>query len=107
MAEMEKLDRLNSLSHDTIGAAISVHRELGPGLLEEDYQQALALELAGSGIRFQCQHPMPVVYKDVRLDAGYRIDLLVENSLVVELKSVELIHPVQMNVCVTNYRFAK
>jgi GxxExxY protein len=79
----------DDLSNRVIGCAIEVHRRLGPGLLESVYEQCLAHELSRNGIAFQLQHSLPVQYKDVRLDCGYRIDILVENQLIVELKSVE------------------
>ena len=79
----------DALSNRVIGCAIEVHRELGPGLLESAYEQCLAHELGRNGIKFQLQHPQPVQYKDIRLDCGYRIDMLVENKLILELKSVE------------------
>ena len=79
----------NELSHRVVGCAIEVHRSLGPGLLESTYEQCLAYELSMNGIGFQLQHPLPVVYKDVRLDCGYRVDVLVEGELILELKSVE------------------
>ena len=72
-----------------IGCAIEVHRVLGAGLLESTYQQCLAHELHLKGIAFQLEHPLPVVYKKVKLDCGYRIDILVENRLIIELKAVE------------------
>ncbi len=81
----------DELSKRVIGCAIEVHRHLGPGLLESTYEQCLAHELNRNGITFQLQHPLPVQYKEVRLDCGYRIDLLVEDRLIVELKSVEKI----------------
>ena len=71
-----------------IGCAIEVHRILGPGLLESTYKQYLAHELSQSNIPFRLEHPMPVEYKGIRLDCGYRIDLLVDNRLILELKSV-------------------
>ena len=79
----------DELSNRVIGCAIEVHRHLGPGLLESAYEQCLAHELSRNGIAFQLQLALPVQYKDVRLDCGYRIDILVENQLIVELKSVE------------------
>ena len=79
----------DDLSNRVIGCAIEVHRELGPGLLESTYEQCLAHELRRNGIPFQLQYPQPVKYKDIRLDCGYRIDILVENKLILELKSVE------------------
>jgi len=72
-----------------IGCAIEVHRFLGAGLLESTYQQCLAHELHLKGIAFQLEHPLPVEYKKIKLDCGYRIDILVENRLIVELKAVE------------------
>jgi len=89
----------DDLSHRVIGCAIEVHRVLGPGLLESAYEQCLAHELAQNNIRFQLQHPQPVEYKGFRLDCGYRIDLLVEDLLILELKSVDkltTIHEAQL-----------
>ena len=79
----------DELSQRVIGCAIEVHRHLGPGLLESTYEQCLAHELNRHGIAFELQCPQPVQYKDVRLDCGYRIDILVEHELILELKSVE------------------
>lgn len=78
-----------ALSHRVIGCAIEVHRTLGPGLLESTYEQCLAHELKLQGIAFLLQHPLPVEYKGLRLDCGYRVDILVENQIILELKSVE------------------
>lgn len=74
-----------------IRLAIEVHRSLGPGLLESTYQQCLAHELHVNGIPFKLEHPMPVHYKGVRLDCGYRIDVLVDDRLILELKAVETV----------------
>lgn len=79
----------DELSNRVIGCAIEVHRELGPGLLESTYEQCLAHELKLNDIGFRRQHPQPVEYKGIRLDCGYRIDVLVEDALIVEMKSVE------------------
>ena len=79
----------DDLSNRVIGCAIEVHRHLGPGLLESAYEQCLAHELSRDNIGFQLQLAQPVRYKDVLLDCGYRIDVLVENQLIIELKSVE------------------
>ena len=79
----------DELSNRVIGCAIEVHRELGPGLLESTYEQCFAHELKLGGITFQLQHPQPVQYKGIWIDCGYRLDILVENDLVIELKSVE------------------
>lgn len=73
---------------------MEVHRELGPGLLESTYEACLAYELRERGLRVEQQKALPVKYRDVQLDAGYRIDLLVENCVVVELKAVDKIEPI-------------
>ena len=82
------------LTEQVIGAAIEVHRELGPGLLESAYQACLCHELHLRGLRFERQLPLPVQYKAVHLDCGYRIDLIVEDALILELKCLEHILPV-------------
>ncbi len=77
-----------------IGAAIEVHRKLGPGLLESAYEQCLCHELHLRGLSFECQVALPVLYKGLRLDCGYKIDLIVEQQVVVELKAIEKLLPV-------------
>jgi len=84
----------DELSNRVIGCAIEVHRTLGPGLLESAYEQCLARELTLANIEFQVQAPLPVEYKGVRLDCGYRVDLFVEKQLIVELKVVEKFSPI-------------
>ncbi|MFO7971562.1 MAG: GxxExxY protein [Desulfobacterales bacterium] len=84
----------DELSNKVIGCAIEVHRNLGPGLLESTYEQCLAHEFKIEGMPFKLQYPLPVEYKGIKLDCGYRIDLLVANSLIVELKSVENVLPI-------------
>ena len=89
----------DALSRKVIGCAIEVHRILGPGLLESTYEQCLAHELTLKNIGFRLQHPLPLEYKGKRLACGYRIDMLVEETIIVELKSVEEIqgiHEVQL-----------
>jgi len=81
-------------SNRVIGCAIEVHRVLGPGLLESAYRQCLTHELTSNGIACVAEHVVPIDYKGLRLDCGYRVDLLVENTLIVELKSVEHVLPV-------------
>jgi GxxExxY protein len=88
------VDRVNEITERIIGAAMEVHRELGPGLLESTYEACLAYELRERGLRVEQQKALPVKYRDVQLDAGYRIDLLVENCVVVELKAVDKIEPI-------------
>ncbi|MBN2564934.1 MAG: GxxExxY protein [Candidatus Eisenbacteria bacterium] len=80
---------INELTGKVIGCAIEVHRLLGPGLLESTYEQCLARELALNGIAFQLQQPLSVEYKDVRLDCGYRVDVLVDGRVTLELKAVD------------------
>jgi GxxExxY protein len=86
---MTERERLNNLPESIIGAAIQVHRALGPGLLECAYEACLAFELGRRGLKVEQQKPLPLVYEEVKLDCGYRIDLLVEGSVVVEIKAVD------------------
>ncbi len=79
----------NELSTMIIGCAIEVHKQLGPGLLESAYKECLYYELKQAGLKVQKEKPMPIVYKEVKLDHGYRIDLLIEEKVVVEIKTVE------------------
>ena len=81
--------KFDELSNKVIGCAIEVHRELGPGLLDSTYEQCLAYELNRAKIPFKLQVELPVEYKQIKLDCGYRIDLLADDRLIVELKSVE------------------
>jgi GxxExxY protein len=84
----------NEISGKIIGAAIEVHRKLGPGLLESAYEECLCCEMALRGIKFERQVPLPLNYKGVNLDCGYRLDLLVEDKVIVELKSIETLEPI-------------
>lgn len=88
------MKELNVITEKIIGAAIEVHRNLGLGLMESAYEACLAFELDQLGMKYEKQKMLPLVYKDVRLEQGYRVDLLVEDAVVVELKTVEEIHPV-------------
>ena len=97
----------DELSNRVIGCVIEVHRELGPGLLESTYEQCLAHELKLNGIWFKLQHQLPVEYKGVRLDCGYRVDLLVEDKLIIELKSVEQIKGIHEAQLLTYMRLAE
>jgi GxxExxY protein len=85
---------LNELSYKIRGAIFSVYNELGPGLLESVYEAALVHELLKIGLKVQNQVTLPVVYKDVKLELGYRLDILVENKIIIEIKSVETLHDV-------------
>ncbi len=82
------------LTGQILGAAIEVHKQLGPGLLESTYQACLCHELELRGISFECQKPLPLEYKGIRLECGYRIDLLVADLVIVEIKSVEALAPI-------------
>lgn len=82
------------LTHAIIGAAIEVHRRTGPGLLESSYEECMCCELDVRGIRYERQVALPLVYRDRRLDAGYRIDLIVDGVVIVELKAIEKILPI-------------
>jgi GxxExxY protein len=98
--------RENELSEQVIGAAIEVHRVLGPGLLEVAYEEALCHELGLRGIPFERQILLPIQYKDVRLSADLRIDILVGQQLILELKSVELIAPIHKAQLLTYLRLS-
>ncbi len=86
----------NELSREIIGAAIKVHKNLGPGLLESAYEECLFYELKKLQLKVEKQKPMPLIYDDVKLDIGYRIDILVENKVVIEIKSVEVLNDVHL-----------
>jgi GxxExxY protein len=94
------------LTHEIIGAAIEVHKVLGPGLLESAYEACLARELALRGLRFERQKPLPVVYKEAKLDEGYRMDLLVEGRVVVELKAIDSLAPIHEAILLTYLRLS-
>ena len=93
-AENDIAGGLNEITEKIIGGAITVHRALGPGLLESAYETCLAFELAELGLMVVRQQPLPVVYRGVRLDCGYRTDLIVENDVIVEVKSVSRLEPI-------------
>ncbi len=94
------------LTHEIIGAAIEVHRTLGPGLLESAYSECLARELSLRGIPFEREKPLPVVYKEIKLDCGYRIDFLVDGRVVVELKAIEALAPIHDAIVLTYLRLS-
>lgn len=85
----ESRNKLDAITYKIIGLAIEVHKQLGPGLLESAYQECLYYEIANSGLLVEKEKVLPIVYKDIKLDHGYRIDLLIENTIVIELKTVE------------------
>jgi len=89
-----ELTELNQLTEKIIGAAIEVHKALGPGLMESAYEECLCRELALRKIPFERQRPLPVAYKGTKLDCGYRLDMLVAGSVVVEIKALEKVLPI-------------
>ena len=103
---MSDLVELNLLTKQIIRAAIEVHRHLGPGLLESAYVTCLAYELQQLGLSFERQKALPLIYKEAHLDQGYRIDLLVEQKVIVEIKVVEQIAPVHEAQVLSYLRFS-
>ena len=88
------IEERNKISEKIIGCAIKVHRALGPGLLESAYEACLAHELTKAGLHIRRQVPVPIVYDGIKLDAAYQLDLVVEDKIIVELKSVEMLLPI-------------
>jgi len=84
--------RLNDITKEIIGAAMAVHRELGPGMLESAYEACLAYEMIQRGFKIERQKELPLKYRDITLECGYRLDLLVEDSVIVEVKALEALH---------------
>ena len=103
----KKMESLNELSYQIIGCAYKVHRELGPGLLESTYETCLHYELSESGIKAERQKELPLIYQNVPLNAGYRIDLLVDRRIVVEIKSVDSIAPIHKAQILTYMKLSK
>lgn len=97
---------INLITEKIIGCAIEVHKSLGPGLLESAYEECLYYELKNRGLTIERQKAVPVIYKEIKLDCGYRIDLLVENAVVVELKTVEAFNPVHEAQILTYMKFS-
>jgi GxxExxY protein len=91
---IELIVNTNKLSGRIIGAAIEVHKALGPGLLESAYEECMCLELDVMGLSFERQKPLPLLYREKKLDCAYRLDIVVENAIIVELKSCERIEPI-------------
>lgn len=102
---MEKIYE-GELTRSIVGAAIEVHKHLGPGLLESTYEECLCRELELRNITFERQKPLPLEYKGVKLDCGYRLDLLVESRVIVEIKSVETLAPIHEAQILTYLRLA-
>jgi GxxExxY protein len=91
---MREMEQINQITGEVVGAAIEVHRALGPGLLESAYEACLVYELVQQGLKVEQQKPVPIVYREIRLDCGYRLDLLVENEVIVGVKSVDELAPI-------------
>ena len=107
MKDIKKNSRqFTPLSNKVIGCAIEVHRHLGPGLLESTYQKCLAHEFDISGIAYEQEYPLPVLYKDIQLDCGYRIDIFVEKEIIIELKSVDNLLPIHEAQLLTYLKLA-
>ena len=104
---MPENERLDEISRRIIGAAIEVHRHLGPGLLESAYQSCLAFELKQLGPKAEEQKPLPVVYKQVKLDCGYRLDMVVEDEIIVEIKAIEKLLPIHDAQLLSYLRLAR
>jgi GxxExxY protein len=98
--------KYSDITGKIIACAIEVHRHLGPGLLEKAYEECLAYELRIAGYHAELQKPLPVVYKEIKLEHGYRIDILVDNKVLVEVKSVEALNPVHEAQILTYLKFS-
>lgn len=91
---MDREERLNKLTETIIGVAIGIHKALGPGLLESAYEACMVYDITQAGLRVEQQKSLPVVYREVKLECGYRLDLLVEKEVIVEIKSIEKFLPI-------------
>lgn len=107
MKPIKHADLGDKITGQVIGAAMSVHRDYGPGLDEADYERALHLELLALGVEHECQVPLPLLYKGAKLDCGYRMDVVVHGSLLLELKAVEKLHPIYEAQLLTYLRLAR
>jgi GxxExxY protein len=97
----------NELSYSIIGSALDIHKSLGPGLLESVYENTLAYELRKKGLVVEQQVPMPLVYKDVKFEAGFRLDILVNKKVIVEVKSIEALAPVHHSQVLTYLKLSE
>jgi GxxExxY protein len=98
---------IDEITGEIIGCCIEIHRELGPGLLESAYEECLAYELTKAGLIFERQKALPLHYKEIQIEYGYRMDFVVEDQVVVELKSVESISPVHTAQILTYMKFSE
>lgn len=102
-----KNERMEYLGKEIVDSCFQVHKLLGPGLLESSYQKCLEFELVSRGVQIETEKSLPLIYKDVKLDCGYRIDIVVENRILLELKSVEQIAPVHHAQVITYLKLSK
>ena len=98
---------INDITHEILDSAYKVHTALGPGLLESAYKACLAYELKKKGLKVELEKPVPIIYEEVKLEYGYRIDILVENKVVIELKTVDAFNDVHIAQVLTYLRFAE
>jgi GxxExxY protein len=98
---------INQITEIIIGCAIKVHKYLGPGLLESAYEECMVFELKNAGLVVERQKPVPIIYKEIKLDFGYRIDILVENTVLIELKTVDAFNPVHEAQILTYMKFSE
>jgi len=103
---MNNEEKLNKITEIIIGVAIGIHKALGPGLLESAYEACMVYDLTQTGLRVEQQKPLPVVYREVKLECGYRLDLLVENEVIVEIKSTEKFLPIHKAQLLSYLRLA-
>ena len=98
---------LNEITHEIIDSAYKVHSTIGPGLLESAYKACLAYELRKKGLKVEVEKPVPIIYEEIKLDCGYRMDLLVEDQVTVELKTVDAFNAVHFAQVLTHLRFGE
>ncbi len=94
IAEIDEKEKLNKITEAVIGIAINVHRILGPGLLESAYERCMVFDFSQTGLKVEQQKPLPIVYRGVKLECGYRLDLLIEEKVIVEIKAIEELLPI-------------
>ncbi|HVO74819.1 MAG TPA: GxxExxY protein [Ignavibacteriaceae bacterium] len=101
-----ELEKINKITSDIIGCAIEVHKALGPGLLESAYKECLRYLLVRKGYKVEMEDPVPIIFEKVKLDCGYRIDLLVDDEVIIEAKSLDALAPVHTAQVLTHLKFA-
>ena len=101
------MEKENILATEVIGSAIKVHRQLGPGLLESAYKECLYFELFKVGLFVEKEKAVPLIYEDIKLDCGYRLDIIIENKLIIEVKSVEALNDIHLAQILTYLKLSK